>query len=180
MTYKISDYISYKSMKTIIFSLFLFALSPAIMAQDEQRNFWSKVRFGGGLGLNFGNGFTSITVAPSAIYDVDEFFSVGPGLIYSYQKIDNFKSSLYGGSVIALVNPIREIQISAELEQLRVNQRNELVVGSIENNFWNTALFLGAGYRASGVTIGIRYNVLFQDDDGVYADAWSPFVRVYF
>ena len=50
----------------------------------------------------------------------------------------------------------------------------------ISDNFWNTGLFLGAGYRMENVTIGARYNVLFQEDKGVYGDALMPFVRVYF
>ncbi len=167
-------------MKNLVFFSLFFCVTFVGFAQDQEPNFWSKVRFGGGLGLNFGNNFTSITVAPSAIYDFDEFFSLGPGLIYSYQKIDDFRSTLYGGSIIALVNPIPEIQISAELEQLRVNQKTDVINGTIEDDFWNTALFMGAGYRTGGVTFGIRYNILFADDDGVYADAWSPFVRVFF
>jgi len=39
---------------------------------------------------------------------------------------------------------------------------------------------MGAGYRLGGVVAGIRYNVLFQDGESIYAEAWQPFVRVYF
>lgn len=48
------------------------------------------------------------------------------------------------------------------------------------DNFWNTALFLGAGYRTNNATIGIRYNVLHNDNNNIYTTAFMPFVRVYF
>jgi hypothetical protein len=105
---------------------------------------------------------------------------MGPSLIFSYQSGDFFKSTLYGGSWITLFNPIPEIQLSAEIEQLRVNQEIEFIEGTEKDNFWNSALFAGAGYRAGPVTIGLRYNLLYQDNDQVYATAWNPFVRVYF
>lgn len=147
----------------------------------SKSDFWQHVRFGGGLGLGFGSGYSNIMVAPSAIYDFNEYFSLGVGVQYSYVKEKNyFDSHLYGGSLIGLFNPIPEIQISAELEQLRVNNTYTQFTPKIENNFWNTALFLGAGYRTQNVTVGVRYNVLYQDDKNVYSQAWFPFVRVYF
>ena len=85
---------------------------------------------------------------------------------------------MYGGSVVSLFNPIPEIQLSTELEQLRVNVNLD---GSNSNsqNYWNTALFVGAGYRSGNVTIGARYNVL-DDKNSIYGSAFMPFVRVYF
>ena len=165
--------------------LAFFMSFHAVNAQEQeapkpQSQFWKNVRFGGGLGLNFGNRNTQITVAPNAIYEVNPYFAFGPGLIYSYQKNDFLKTSLYGASITALANPIEFLQISGELEQLRVNQTIPSVGGDIEDDFWNTALFLGGGFRTGGVTIGARYNVLFNDRDSIYAQAWQPFVRVYF
>jgi hypothetical protein len=90
----------------------------------------------------------------------------------------NYISYIYGGSLIGLVNPIEKIQLSAELEQLRVNQEFPDFDG--KNNFWNTALYLGAGYYTGNVTIGVRYNVLFNKNDLVYSEAFMPFVRIYF
>lgn len=172
---------SKKVLKFIVVIIFGCVLSTNLNAQDDEVRFWDNVRFGGGLGLSFGNGYFGASVSPAAIYDFNQYFSMGPSLIFSYQEDDFFQSTLYGASVIALVNPIREIQISAEVEQLRVNQDFTDFSGmTIEDNFWNTALFVGGGYRTGAVTIGVRYNVLFSNDDRVYADAWAPFVRVFF
>lgn len=148
---------------------------------NPKSDFWKNVQFGGGLGLSFGNRYADISVAPSAIYNVNEYFAVGLGAQYTYAKQkDAYNSNLYGGSVITLFNPLPEIQLSAELEQLRVNVKGIGYNSGYENNFWNTALFLGAGYRTNNVTVGIRYNVLFKENNGAYSDAFMPFVRFYF
>lgn len=148
---------------------------------NTKSNFWDNVQFGGGFGLGIGNGYTNITLAPSGIYNFNDYVSVGLGVQYSYVKDrDFYQSNMYGGSVIGLFNPIREIQLSAEVEQLRVNTDFETNFGTVSDNFWNTALFLGAGYRTNNVTLGVRYNVLHKDGEGVYADALMPFIRIYF
>jgi long-subunit fatty acid transport protein len=148
-----------------------------MFAQNVNSN-QNRVHFGGTLGLSIGSGFTDIVVAPSVIYDVNDYFSAGVGLQGSYVNFkNNFESYIYGASLIGLVNPIEEIQLSAELEQLRVNTTYQ---DNFKDDFWNTALFLGAGYRAQNVTIGIRYNVLFDKNKSVYNEAFMPFVRVYF
>ena len=51
--------------------------------------------------------------------------------------------------------------------------------GGYSDNFWNTALYLGAGYRTRNVTIGFRYDVL-HDNNSLYNDPFMPFIRVYF
>ena len=106
---------------TLLFSSLLFAQqqpsSPKI-----QNDFWRKVQFGGGIGLSFGSGYTDITIAPSAIYNFNQYVALGLGAQYTYIKQKNYyASNLYGGSIIALFNPIQEIPLSAELEELRVN-----------------------------------------------------------
>lgn len=169
------------SLRVLTIFIVLAMLPKVSNAQEGTNPFWEKVQFGGGLAVNFGNGTFGGTIAPSAIYNFNENFAMGPSLIFSYQSNDVFNTTLYGGSWITLFNPIREIQLSAEVEQLRVNRevKNNFDI-LLEDNFWNTALFVGAGYRTGPVTIGIRYNVLYSDDDRVYATAWNPFVRVYF
>lgn len=148
--------------------------------EEDKPSFWDHVSIGGGIGLGVGNGIFSASIAPSAIYNFNEYLSAGPGLQYSYQNGRNFTTSLYGGSLALLANPISAMQVSAELEQLYVNQDQEFINGNASNSFWNTALFVGAGYRAGPATIGLRYNLLFQEDDDIYATAWAPFVRVFF
>jgi len=166
----------------VIASLF-FSLQG--IAQDEEKfQFWDHVRFGGGIGLSFGNNFFSGTLAPSAIYEFNDQFGLGVGLNGTYNSLkDTYTSTIVGGSLISLFNVIPQVQLSAELERLyasRTYDSSIVFVQAPETNFWYTGLFLGAGYRTNNVTAGVRYDVLYKENQSFYASAWVPFVRVYF
>lgn len=173
------------TLKSVLVVLILFSYCNIVAQQqplnyNSKSDFWQKVQFGGGIGLGFGSGYTDISIAPSAIYNFNEYVALGLGAQYSYVSQKNYYDShLYGGSIIALFNPIRAIQLSAELEELRVNVNLD-GSNSDSQSFWNTGLFVGAGYRTNNVTIGVRYNVLHDNDKRVYSDAFMPFLRVYF
>ncbi|OXA92717.1 hypothetical protein [Flavobacterium hercynium] len=169
----------------MIFTLLLsgYAEAQENIATENTVNFWDRVQFGGGLGLGIGSGYTDITVSPSAIYNVNEIVAVGAGLQFGYLASKNYYNSfVYGGSLITLVSPIPQVQLSAELEQVRINTDYKAtnVRPAFSDNYWNTALYLGAGYRNGNVTIGGRYDVLFNDKKSLYGSAFMPFVRVYF
>lgn len=161
---------------------------PAMMFSQQKAvtepktvDFWDHVQFGGGFGLAIGNDFTDITIAPSAIYRFNDPFALGFSLQYSHLKQKNFyTSNVVGGSLIGLYNPIEEIQLSLELEEVNVNNTYADLYGNVKRSFWNTGLYLGAGYCADNVTIGARFNLLFDKDKDIYGDAFMPFVRVYF
>ena len=169
---------SFLVLLTVFISNCLFAQQNDLEPK-MQNQFWKNVQFGGGIGLGFSSGYTDISLAPSAIYNFNEYVALGVGAQYKYLKQkDYYASHLYGGSVIGLFNPIPEIQLSAELEQLRVNVNLD---GSNSNSqdYWNTGLFIGAGYRSGNATIGGRYNVM-TDKNNIYGSAFMPFIRVYF
>lgn len=192
--YKITQYPEYTALKnrrfinTKIALLFVllcflnFSANAQNSPQKETNNFWQNVRFGGGIGLSFGDGFFSGTLAPSAIYQFNESFAVGLGLNGTYNKREDFYSStILGASILTLFNPIRDIQLSTEIEQLHVNRNfDQNFIEVNDDKYWYTALFLGAGYRTGNVTLGIRYDVLYDKDKSIYADPWIPFVRVFF
>ncbi|HLN96255.1 MAG TPA: hypothetical protein VK183_11535 [Flavobacterium sp.] len=159
----------------------ILLLSVTARAQGDSA-FWDRVRFGGAVGVSVGSGYTDLLVAPSALYSFNEYFAVGTGLQVSHVRVDEYKSWMYGASLIGIVSPIEEIQLSVELEQMRVNNTfdDEFYPGRPNEHFWNTALYLGLGYNNGNVTIGVRYNLLFDKDRFVYNDALMPFVRVYF
>jgi hypothetical protein len=176
----------FKCVSKFIFALIISLISNELMGQKNRvpsksnSDFWTNVQFGGGIGLGFGTGYTDMSLAPSAIYSFNKYVAFGLGAQYTYVKQRNYYTShLYGGSLIALFNPIRVIQLSAELEELRVNINLD-GPSSDPQDYWNTALFLGLGYRNGNVTIGARYNVLQDDTKNVYSQAFMPFVRVYF
>jgi len=170
------------NMKTLVLIAFFvgFTNHGFSQIQEPPNSFWKNVRFGGSIGLSFGDGFFSGTLAPSAIYQFNSQFSAGLGLNGTYNSLKNtYSSTIFGASVIGLFNPIPEIQISGEFEELNVNREFDNILFEDEN-YWYPALFLGAGYRTNNITIGIRYDVLYDRDKSIYADPWAPFVRVYF
>lgn len=177
-------HISYKiNLPLVGLMLFITSLTMAQERSSKQTtDFWNHVYFGGGLGLSFGDGFFSGTVAPSAIYQFNRQFALGVGLSGTYNTQENiYKSTVFGASLISLFNPIEALQFSVELEELNIDRDfDQTYVINEDENFWTTALFFGVGYRTGQVTFGIRYDVLYDKDKSIYADPWAPFIRVYF
>lgn len=174
-----------QSIRTILLSfslLFFAAVQGQVLPNlNQPSEFWKHVRFGGGVGMSFGDGYMSGTLAPSAIYQVTPQFAMGVGLNGTINKRKNYyKSTILGGSLIALYNIIPELQISGEFEELHVTRKWETNGANITDKYWYPALFLGAGFRTGNVTMGIKYDVLHDNKKSIYAEAYMPFVRVYF
>lgn len=148
---------------------------------NSGENFWDNVRFGGNIGLSFGSNFFSGTLSPSAIYQVNHQVALGTAIGFTYnEQRDFYKSTVIGLSFITLFNPIPEIQLSGEFEQLHVNRKYDSELDTPNNEYWYPALYLGAGYGAGNVTIGMRFDVLYDKNKSIYANSWAPFIRVYF
>jgi hypothetical protein len=180
-----------QKMKSSLFNFgflaLIFVFSTSIIAQEiplpkaKTNAFWERVNFGGGFGLSIGNNFTNITIAPSGIYNFNDYFALGTGLQYSYLKEKNsYSSNVFGASLIGLFSPIEEIQLSLEVEQINVNNNYIDLGENYYRNFWNTGMFVGGGYREGGVTVGARLNLLFDRNKDIYGRALMPFVRVFF
>ena len=163
-------------MRNLLFTLlFLISLAGFSQAVDSP-SFWDKVQFGGGLGFGIGSNRTTISVAPSAIYNFNPKFSLGLGASYLYAKNGDFKSNVFGASVLSLYNPFEQFQLSAEFEHLFVNQK----FGAVKTNSDYPALYVGAAYRIGSFSAGLRYDVLYDNNKSIYASAFSPIFRFYF
>lgn len=164
------------------FILLMLSGFGALRAQElmPEERFIDHLRFGGSLGLGFSDGFFNASLAPKAVYDFNRYTSLGVGLLGSYTDADIYTSFNYGGSVLGLLRPVRFLQLSAEFEQLHVSRDWELDGANLEQSYWYPALFLGAGYTTGAMTIGIRYDVLYDDRKSIYGNALMPFVSVYF
>jgi len=172
----------HSTLKIVILLVICMLSFYSISAQDDNQksDFWKNVRFGGGIGLSTGNNIFSATLAPSAIYDFNSQFSLGVTLNGTYLSQKNFaKSTILGAGIISLYNPIPAIQLSGEFEQNHVS-RNFDDPKRMDDNYWIPSFFIGAGYRTRNVTIGVRYDVLYDENKSITANAWAPFVRVYF
>ncbi|MGL2965181.1 hypothetical protein [Flavobacterium sp. XGLA_31] len=171
----------------LLILMLVFGISNVIFAQEKPLPkaktgaFWEHVQFGGVFGLSTGNEFTDITVAPSAIYNFNDYFALGTGLQYSHLKQKNYyTSNVVGGSIIGLFNPIEEAQLSLEVEEIHVNSTYADLYNNVKKSFWNTGLYVGAGYHADNITIGARVNVLYDKNKDIYGSAFMPFIRAYF
>jgi len=170
-----------KRLPLLFFIVMTLSSLGKIVAQEESSQFWDNVRFGGGLGVSFGDGFFSGTLAPSAIYQIDPQFAAGVGLSGTYSTQKNvFKATILGGSVLALYNIIPELQLSAEFEENYVTRNFDEAIALEDDEYFYPALFLGVGYQAGPVTIGVRYDVIYDEDRSIYGSGLVPFVRVYF
>ena len=166
--------------KTCIIVFMTCTLLSFSQNKDNASDFWNHVRIGGGIGLSFGDGFFSGTISPTGIYEFNSKFAAGVGLNATYNKQDDFfKSTIFGASIIGLYNPIQELQVSVEFEELNVNRKFDDSVFKDEN-YWYPGLFLGIGYGNKNVTFGIRYDLLYSKEKSIYADPYIPFVRVFF
>ena len=168
-------------MKKIVLLIFFITTLLSYAQTDstqvyQKPTFWDNVRFGGGLGLSFGNNITVINVSPSMLYDFQNNFALGVGLGYLYAKDGDFRSNVFSPGLIAFYNPADQVQLSAEFEQLFINQK----FGSDSRNFEYPALYLGVAYRTGWAAFGIRYDVLYDERDSIFASPWSPIIRVYF
>jgi len=161
-----------------LFLTVLISISTFNYAQKNQNtpvNFWDNVQFGGGINLNFSNQYTILGISPSAIYNFSDKFASGVSVSYLYVKNKNISDplSVYGASVLARYQPVEEIQLSTEFEE------NFLKQGNISKTI--PALYLGAGYNVSpNIAMGIRYDVLYDENNNIYPSAITPFIRVYF
>jgi hypothetical protein len=165
----------------VLLSLFFITLLSAQGPSNTPKppsNFWKNVQFGGGIGLNFSSGYTDIFLAPSAIYNFNPIVALGAGLNLNYVASSNYYSSfVYGISTLVLVNPIPELQFSLGLNESRVNYQEE-GFGNYSEDYWDTSLIVGAGYRTGNITFGIGYNLL--QNDRYDTEPFVPFVRAYF
>jgi len=162
------------------FLMLFMAFSAYSQEAAYGSGFRNRVRYGGGIGLGFGRDTFNAQLAPSALYQVNNYFATGLGLNFNYARFGDARLTAYGGSILTLFNPITPVQLSAELEQLRVHRDFGTGLPGDKDTYWLPALFAGLGYSSGNVTIGIRYDLLYNENKSIYADPWMPFVRFYF
>jgi long-subunit fatty acid transport protein len=73
----------------LILLILQFHLRLLGVTTQSKSEFWEKVRFGGGFGVNFGNNATNINLSPTLFYPVNESFTIGAGLQGSYVDSQN-------------------------------------------------------------------------------------------
>jgi len=49
-----------------------------------------------------------------------------------------------------------------------------------DQSYWYPGLYLGAGFSTGPVTMGIRFDILYDSEKSIYGNPYNPFVRFYF
>ncbi len=103
--------------------------------------------------------------------------SLGAGLGYLYSEINDFPTTAYSTSLLSLYQTKFNVQFSGEFEYYFAKQQTQ-GFDSFNSNF--PALHLGIAYTQNRFAVGIRYDVLYDDNKSVFASPISPVVRFYF
>lgn len=169
------------SIKTALFIVFLSSTLSAQTVTDSIKPKEKKLKFGCGFGLNFVGG-TSLSLAPNLTYKVSEKISFGAGVQGSYNKIKNLQNTTtFGANLLGFYTPIANLQTQLEFAQLHVNTTTESNLIEVKNSYWDSALFVGAGYTiVKKITVGAKYNFLYDEDKSVYSSPIIPFVNIVF
>ncbi len=167
-------------MKHFFILLLFFGIGCHLTAQKVEIPQESKVnrwRFGGGLGLSFGNHSSGVRIAPSVGYMITNDLEAGATLGYTYNKYRDYKYNVFSGGLFANYHIIPSLFTRAHYEYYTGKQKFQ----GISNSFNEDALWLGAGYQSTGAVsfqAGIMYNVLYDSDSSIYSSAWQPFAGV--
>ena len=137
------------------------------------------VKFGCGFGLNFVGG-TNINLSPNVIFVLSKKISLGTGLQFNYLSIKNLQTTTtLGANALFQYNLSQKLITTLEFVQLRVSRKNETT--NTTNKFWDAALFIGAGINiTNAISIGAKYNVLFNESQSIYTGPVIPFVNITF
>jgi len=171
------------SCKNYCFIFIILLISIAAFSQKKYSSSfsWDQMRYGGRISLELSNNATSVTLAPTAVYQFNDQFAAGGTVSFGYAEFKDVDAYLfnYGLSILGIYTPIRQIQLSAELEQIFVNETYQGFRSEIKENYNYQALFVGAGYRVKNVVIGLRYDLLYNENVNLYASPYAPYVQVF-
>ncbi|MFQ3305456.1 MAG: hypothetical protein ACI9JT_001656 [Polaribacter sp.] len=159
-------------MKKVLLYLFLCF---SMVSFSQKSDFWDQVQFGGGFTLGFGNQ-TTIGISPSAIYNFNNGFTLGAGVSYLYSEINDFTTNVYGASLLSFYQTNFGIQFFGEFDYNFAKQQDQF--NALNTNF--PALHLGIAYNQGRFAIGIRYDILYDENKSVFASPISPIVHFYF
>lgn len=131
--------------------------------------------------MGLGNNYSTFAIAPSAIYNFSKNFATGLSFKYVYVKNKSTvqrTTNIIGASALALYRPFSEFQLSLEYEQLHLKQKYANITDA---SLWQPAFYIGAEYVSGRIAMGLRYDVLFNENENViYSSALSPVFRIYF
>lgn len=175
-------------MAFILLLTLIFICPVAIFGQKGDENskktdrFSSRLFFGGGFGLQFGN-LTLIEISPMVGYKVTPKLGFGISPTYKYYNFtdsfnpaNDFKTSVYGGSIFSRYLILENVFAHAEYETLYFNTK--LAGGGIYPTQFNS-LLVGGGYRQMiGSNSSLNLMVLWNLNDTPDSPYTNPVIRM--
>lgn len=159
-------------MKRLLITLLLFAGIGTMYAQFHP----SRVTFGGGIGMQFGD-YTVINIAPQIGYDVTSKMNLGAGLTYSHYSDkfdhDRYKESndYFGFNIYGKFYPIpfTVLMLQPELTRMWQSVKNRSTGEKVTDEKVIASCLVGGGLRFGPVTAMLQYD-LAQNDDSPYGN----------
>jgi long-subunit fatty acid transport protein len=170
-----------------VLPFFLLLLTAPLVAQNttvsviDSTGQKPKLKFGVGFGMSFVGG-TNVSLAPTLSYPLSQKVSVAAGVQASYTSIKDLQNTFtFGGSVMTLYTPVKILSLLAEFTQLNVTTEKEVEDVTSKDSYWDSALFLGGGINITEkISVGAKYNLLYDEDESVYTSPVIPFVNITF
>jgi hypothetical protein len=144
----------------------------------RNNNILDRIRFGGNLGLQFGNP-TFINISPRIYYLATDKIWLGIGGTYMYTRYKApfvpFETSTYGGNLSVTYQIFQPIFLQAEYEPLNFDSYNP-IAGEYER-IWVQGVLLGGGISQQigrgAVFLSALYNVTWLDANrSFYGSPW--------
>lgn len=146
----------------------------------EETGHSTRMRFYGGFGLGFTASGFYVDLQPGLIYRIAQGLYAGSNLQLTYQSVRSYGIRshyfVYGADALMAYLPWQYFEFSLDYQYLFVRKS----VGNTSTRWEVPAFYLGAGYRAQNVVIGLRYDLLYDPNKSIYPSAFTPYVRVYF
>ena len=121
-----------------------------------------------------------MNLSPNLTYRINERMSAGAGVLFNYNAVKNLQTTTtVGANLIYYYFPVAKLLTTAEFAEMYVSRKNK--VTDFKDDFWDSALFVGAGYQITPkISVGAKYNLLYKKDKSVYSSPLVPFVNVNF
>lgn len=138
-----------------------------------------RLQFGCGFILNFVGG-TNIGLSPNLTYNVSDKVAFGLGMQWNYLALKDIqKTTTYGANTFFEYRPTQKIMTLLEFVQLRASTTSEIDDSKVK--YWDSALFVGAGFNVTNkISVGAKFNLLYNEDESVYSSPVIPFVNISF
>ncbi|MGM0650766.1 MAG: hypothetical protein ACQES1_09710 [Bacteroidota bacterium] len=184
-------------MKKLLLIIILFLVPAAVVfaqysLEETKPTFRERLRFGGGLGLSFGN-ITLVDVSPRLSYMIHPRWYAGIGVNYLYynNKYYDFYAHMYGatlynnyallqdfGDVLPTGENSGSLLIHAEANVINMGPQMDFS-NQHDERFWHFQPMAGLGIKMN--TVGKSYAlilILYNFNEKVYSPSKNPVINV--